>query len=325
MKSFSLWCDFIERDFLEGGFKELIDNSVINGATSNPSIFAQSFMSSPAYKAQINELKGKTPKNIYEALALKDIKRAAELLLPLYQAGNDGFISIEIDPFLCDDIMQSIDEGKRLFKSLNMPNIMIKVPATSAGYSVMSELVAGGINVNATLIFSPEQALSTLKALRDGYKDCQTKAPATVLSVFVSRFDRKCDKMLSENGFEKGRLGILNATYIYNFIKHEALPNTRCLFASTGVKGDEYKKSYYIDELLFENCVNTAPLETIKAYLSDGSKEFKAPTSQESITKYFEELTSKNINLAGVYHELIDEGIKAFHASFEELLTSLKG
>ena len=165
---FSLWADFIERDYLDKEFRELIDMGIINGATSNPAIFKSAILSSSAYKEQLATLGGLSAKEKYEAVAIFDIKKAADILRPLYDKGDDGYVSIEVDPFLCDDAAATIAEGKRLHVSINRPNVMIKVPATAAGYEAMEELVASGIAINATLIFSKEQALSCAKAFERG-------------------------------------------------------------------------------------------------------------------------------------------------------------
>ena len=155
---FSLWLDFVERDFLKNKFVPLLEKGVVKGATSNPSIFASAITKSDAYKAQLKTLEGKSPKEKYEALAIEDIKMAARALFPCYEVGKDGYISIEVDPFLSDDTEGTVAEAKRLFAEIDEPNVMIKLPATDAGYPAMTELMSTGISVNATLIFSPEQA-----------------------------------------------------------------------------------------------------------------------------------------------------------------------
>lgn len=165
---FSLWADFIERDYLDKEFKDLINDGIINGATSNPAIFKNAILNSPAYKEQLSTLGSFSAKEKYEAVAIYDIKKAADILKPLYEVGNDGYVSIEVDPFLCDDADATIKEGKRLFAEIGRNNVMIKVPATTAGYIAMEELSASGIPVNATLIFKKEQAVSCAKAFERG-------------------------------------------------------------------------------------------------------------------------------------------------------------
>lgn len=198
--NYSIWCDFIERDFLENRFQEIINDEVIKGATSNPAIFEASITGSVAYKQQLDMLQANDQKKIYEELAFKDIRRAAELLEPLYKIDtNNGFISIEVDPLLCDDAAGTIEEGLRIYKSLNADNVMIKIPATDAGYIAMRELSSRGIHINATLIFSPQQARNCAIALDDGIK-ASNKDTKGVVSVFVSRFDRLMDTTLGAKG-----------------------------------------------------------------------------------------------------------------------------
>ena len=167
---FSLWADFIERDFLDGEFKELIAQGVVNGATSNPAIFKGSILSSPAYREQLGQLGGHTPKEKYEALAIYDIQKAADVLRPLYARGDDGYVSIEVDPHLCDDTVGTLAEGRRLYRQINRPNVMIKVPATEAGYAAMEGLAADGICVNATLVFTKAQALACARAFQRAFE-----------------------------------------------------------------------------------------------------------------------------------------------------------
>ena len=321
---FSLWCDFVERSFLEHEFVELLDQGIVNAATSNPAIFKSAFLGSLAYVEAKQALKGKTPKEIYEALAIEDIRLAASKLLSLYEKGDDGFISIEVDPFLCDDADGTIEEGRRLFKAIGYPNVMIKIPATNAGFKAMETLLSEGIHVNATLIFSPEQTIQCLEAFKKAYHKTPTKAKA-VISIFVSRFDRKLDTKLQAEGLEASHIGIINALKCYKIIEQEAIKNVRALFASTGVKGDTLSLDYYIRKLLVPNAINTAPLETIKAFIVHGqeAKSIEIPSNEE-IEAFFNSLAHKGIDMNGVYQELMFEGLNSFKEAFVEILNSLK-
>lgn len=322
--NYSLWCDFIERDFLENRFKEIIKNGIIQGATSNPAIFESSITTSVAYKQQLDMLQANNEKTIYEELALTDIKRAAFLLDDLHKKdADDGFISIEVDPLLCDDAAGTIEEGIRLYSSINAENVMIKIPATDAGYIAMRELTSRGINVNATLIFSPQQAIKCAQALDEGIKDSNKDIKA-VISVFVSRFDRLMDNDLSNKGLQKSKLGIINATKCYYEVTKFQNSNIRTLFASTGVKGNELNPSYYIDNLIYPNSVNTAPLATIEDWLTDGKKEQTAIMSETDCDKYFELLKDKGIKMEEVYEKLLVDGLESFKNSFKDLLSKLK-
>lgn len=321
--NYSLWCDFIERDFLENRFQEIIKEEIIQGATSNPAIFESSISSSVAYKQQLDMLQANNAKTIYEELALTDIKRAADLLDDLHLNDlDDGFISIEVDPSLCDDAQGTIEEGVRLHSLINAENVMIKIPATEAGYIAMRELTSKGINVNATLVFSPDQAIKCTQALDEGIKESNKDIKA-VVSIFVSRFDRMTDGEFSSKGLLPSKLGIINATKCYHEINKLGNSNIRTLFASTGVKGNDLTPSYYIDNLIFPNSVNTAPLATIEDWVQDGSKQESEIMSESECNEYFEELKNKSINMEKIYNKLLSDGLDSFKVSFKDLLAKL--
>jgi len=268
------------------------------------SVFASAIISSDAYKEQLKSLEGKSPKEKYEALAIEDIRSAAKALFHLYEEGNDGYISIEVDPRLSNSAEATIEEGKRLFAIIGEPNVMIKIPATDAGYIAMAELLSMGIPVNATLVFSPKQAKSCLKAMKHG--------------------DRLLDPKLKEVGVTPALTGILNAANIYNIVEHNHTPSIRTLFASTGVKDDTLTPDYYIRELLAPHSINTAPLTTIEAYLKDPLSEPKLPTHIDEIDDYFKILEEKEVDMSAVYEELIQDGLSTFEKAFTEMLDSIK-
>ena len=323
---FSLWLDFVERSYLQEEFEALIDKGIVNGATSNPAIFATAISTSPAYKEQLFMLRDKSPKEKYEAMAIQDIKTASQKLRACYDTSNDGYISIEVDPFLANDTQATIAEAKRLFASISEPNIMIKIPATEAGYEAMYTLLSIGISVNATLIFSPDQAQKCLDAMSRGLdelsKGVGLKAQA-VISVFVSRFDRLLDNKLKEKGLEPSRTGIMNAAKIYAMVEDSKQKNIRTLFASTGVKGDALAGDYYIKELLAPHSVNTAPLATIEEYIKDPSTTAKLPIDPKEIEEYFDTLEKNDIEMQRVYTQLINEGLLAFEKAFEQMLMDI--
>ena len=321
--NFSLWCDFIERDFLENRFQDIINDGTIHGATSNPAIFESSISNSVAYGQQLQMLQANEAKTIYEELAITDIKRAAELLDDLHtQDADDGFISIEVDPLLCDDAQGTIEEGIRLNSLISADNVMIKVPATKAGYEAMKELTSAGIHVNATLIFSPQQAIKCAQALNEGIK-ASNKDTKAVISVFVSRLDRMCDAQFKAKGLEAGKLGLMNAIKCYHEVEKLENKNIRTLFASTGVKGDDLPGSYYVDNLLYPHSVNTAPLATIEEWKENGSKEPSEIILEDECDKYFALLESKGVDINHVYETLLTDGLESFKESFKDLLAKL--
>ncbi len=323
-KMISIWCDFIERSFLQGEFKELVAQGKIQGATSNPSIFAQA-LQSESYRASIEQLKhaGKKPKEIYETLAIEDIKSASEILYPLYAENpQNGLISIEIDPFLSEDVRASIDEGVRLWHEINAKNVMIKVPATQSGYTIMEHLMLRGINVNATLVFTKEQMRRVLQAFQKANTNAQG-----VISVFVSRFDRVIDLQLKDDTL-RGKYGIANAIAIYkDFLTYKPQPNHRILFASTGVKEQNaiYNDAgYYVYPLAFTHCVNTLPLQTLRAVQVD---KLQTPSMQQIASfddlEIAASLGDMDINLIAIEEQLLQEGLTSFEQSFQAMLDTL--
>ncbi|WP_428737757.1 transaldolase [Sulfurimonas sp.] len=320
---FSLWADFIERDYLDNEFRELIDAKIINGATSNPAIFKNAILNSPAYLEQLKSLDDHLDaKQKYEAVAIFDIQKAADVLRPLFDAGDDGYVSIEVDPYLCDDAEATIAEGKRLFATIDRPNVMIKVPATEAGYKAMEALTSEGIPVNATLIFKKAQAIECAQAFAKGCEKHGEKVD-TVISIFVSRVDRAIDKYLVEHDIEVALGGIYNSASIYSEIESMKVEGCRALFASTGVKDDSLPAHYYVEKLLAYHSVNTAPIDTIKAYNENGSKIKALPIDPQTIQEYFDKIAAIGLDLETVLDQQIEDGLVAFKDAFTDILEAL--
>ncbi|MCI6988972.1 MAG: transaldolase [Campylobacter sp.] len=324
---FSLWCDYLQRDFIDDEFAKLITDGVINGATSNPAIFKNAIVGSSAYDADKRALAGKNKKEIYESLVIKDIKNAASKLSKNYENGDDGFVSLEVDPSLSGDEKTTFEEGLRLFRAINMPNVMIKVPSTDAGFKAMSELLKLGVNVNATLVFSPFQTSKCLEAFRIGNAEFKKLNPAKelpkcVISVFVSRFDRVVDGELKKHNLPTAKFGIMNATSCYNLVERANLENVKTLFASTGVKGGDLEADYYIKSLKFKNSINTAPLDTLKKYAKNGGSDFIEPFSDGEIDEYFKAVR-RVVDKNALFDELLDDGLEQFEVAFAEIINSL--
>ncbi|GAB6044555.1 transaldolase [Caminibacter profundus] len=311
----SIWVDYLDREFLDTTFKEWVENGLVNGLTSNPAIFANA-LKKDVYKEDIEKLKGKSAKEIYEEIAVKDIQKACDILEPLYKDGNDGYASIEVDPRLINDANGTIDEALRLYDKIGRENVMIKIPANEAGYKAIEELAKRGININATLIFSPNQAMRTLEAMSKG-------DIAGVISVFVSRFDRKLNNDLAMQNLAKDRVGFFNAIKIYNQIEAAGFENIRTLFASTGVKQEYLPKDYYVQNLYLPHSVLTLPLDVIEE-IKDKELEESFNFQTKHIDAFFSFLTPAGISLQKVYQELFDEGVKAFDKAFEDMLSSIK-
>jgi transaldolase len=320
---FSLWADFIEREFIDTGLKRLIEEGVVNGATSNPAIFKNAILKSPAYRQQLETLKNHDPKAKYEAVAVYDIQKAADALRPLFDKGDDGYVSIEVDPHLCFDAVGTIEEGRRLHRSIGRPNVMIKVPATDAGYEAMEALTAEGIPVNATLVFSKDQALAAANSFARGREKGSVHVD-TVISIFVSRLDRAIDADLEAKGVQPALCGVYNASDIYAAVEAMEVPRCRVLFASTGVKSGGMRPSYYVDELLAAHSVNTAPIETIEAFVSHGDTQPKLPLDEARIQAHFEAVAAAGIEMEAVFARLMEEGLDAFKTAFDEILATLE-
>jgi len=315
----SIWVDYLERDFLDTEFKNLVNSGLVNGITSNPAIFANAITKSKAYKEDIAKLKGKSPEEIYEELAIKDIQKACDVLEKKYNEGNDGYASIEVNPKLANDYKGTIDEALRLVDKIKRDNLMIKIPATEAGYKAMADLAKRGININATLVFSPNQANKCAEALSN-----LPKNKKGVISVFVSRFDRELNNQLAKHNLSKDRIGFFNAIKIYNQINEKNLSNVRVLFASTGVKQDYLEPDYYVEQLNLENSVLTLPLDVIN-YIKNKELNEAFHFQTKHIDAFFSYLTPANISMQKTYDKLMDEGLKAFEDSFSNMLNSLKG
>ena len=310
----SIWVDYLDREFLNTTFKDWVDSGLVNGLTSNPAIFSNA-LKKDIYKEDLEKLKGKSPKEKYEEMAIKDIQKACDILKPLYDKGNDGFASIEVDPRLINEAKGTIDEALRLYDRIERENVMIKIPANEAGYKAMEEIAKKGININATLVFSPNQAMRALESIDKGDVN-------GVISVFVSRFDRKLNPILEKHNLAKDRVGFFNAIKIYNQIESANTPKIRTLFASTGVKQEYLPKDYYVENLYLPNSVLTLPLDVIET-IKDKELEESFHFQTKHIDAFFSFLTPSGINLQKVYQELFDEGVKAFEKAFEDMLNSI--
>ena len=309
----SIWVDYLDREFLDNEFRELVNSGLVNGLTSNPAIFANA-LKKDIYKEDLEKLKGKTPKEKYEEIAIKDIKKACDILMPLYEKSMDGFVSLEVDPTLINDAKGTIDEALRLVDKIKRDNLMIKIPANEAGYKAMKELSKRGININATLVFSPNQAMKALEAIEDAQG---------VISIFVSRFDRKLNPILEKQNLAKDRVGFFNAIKIYNQIEELGVKNIRALFASMGVKQDYLEKDYYVKNLYLNNSVLTLPLDVIEE-IKDKELEESFHFQTKHIDAFFSFLSPAGINMQKIYQELFDEGVRAFEEAFEGMLKGLK-
>lgn len=352
----SLWYDNIARDLLNSGELQRLVDEGITGLTSNPSIFKKAITKSSTYDEQLRELaqQGKGTKDIYEAMAMDDIRRAADILRPVYDRTEcaDGYVSLEVSPHLAHDTQGTIGEAARLFKQVDRPNLMIKIPGTPEGLPAVEESLANGLNINVTLIFSRKTYEHIMEAYIKGLER-RVKAGqplntiASVASFFVSRVDTMVDRMLSErivatgtgNLTEQGRMrglkgkvAIANARLAYQQFKKtfeserfKALKENgahvqRPVWASTSTKNPIYSDVMYVEGLIGPHTVNTAPPHTIEAFLDHGRVTATLEQWVGETQMVMSELAAIEIDMDAVTQHLLDEGVEAFADSFDDLL-----
>jgi transaldolase len=289
----SIWLDVLSRDLLDSGeFARMIDDSAITGATSNPTIFAKAIAGSDRYDDQLRAAVAagvRTPRELFFELALDDVRRAADLLRPTFDAsdGRDGFVSFECTPDLADDTAATIEQALELWSRLTRANVMIKVPATAAGVPAIEALTAAGVNVNVTLRFSVERYEQVIEAYIRGLERRRaTRQPldllASVASFFVSRVDAKADALLPADSDVRGRVALANAQRAYapyrrrfaddrwRRLADAGAHSQRPLWASTGTKNPAYSDLLYVEQLIAPDVINTMPEATLRAFADHG-------------------------------------------------------
>ena len=343
----SIWLDYISRSLLESGKLKNLIGQGLRGMTSNPTIFNQAISSSRDYDSKITKLleSGKKTFEIYDELTISDIQEACDTFKNVYERTDalDGYVSLEINPKLAMNTDESIKEGRRLFQKVKRPNCMIKVPSTKAGFPVIEELLADGINVNVTLIFSVEQYEQTAQAYLKGMsrlakKQKDLNRTRSVASVFVSRIDTAVDKLLDEKkapSVLKGKAAVANSQLIFEkfqsyfssdtykaLAKNKAQPQ-RVLWASTGTKNPAYSDIKYVTELISKPTVNTLPENTLNAVLDHGVVKEALIGDVQEARKIFSDLKALGMDVDQVCAKLLTDGVAAFEKSFDELLESI--
>ncbi|MUL35969.1 transaldolase [Gloeocapsopsis dulcis] len=358
----SIWMDNLTRDMIQSGeLKQLIENGGVCGITSNPAIFEKAIKGNAIYDADIEAgIKAELPTyQIYESLIFDDIRHACDILRPVYEASNrlDGYVSIEVPPTIADDTEATIKEAKRYYQEIGRENVMIKIPGTKAGLPAVEQVIAEGINVNVTLLFSVESYVETAWAYIRGLEKRVSEGKdisniASVASFFLSRIDSNIDQRIDEKlarGIDdislqakleavKGKVAIANAKIAYQKYKEifgsdrwKALAEKggkiqRLLWASTSTKDPKYSDVMYVDELIGPDTVNTLPPNTIEACADHCNVDNRIETDIEEAYKLIENLKDPdiNININEVMDELIVEGIDKFVKPFESLMQSLE-
>jgi transaldolase/glucose-6-phosphate isomerase len=345
----AIWLDYIRRNLLSnGGLKRLVDEDGIRGVTSNPTIFEKAIAGSTDYDDALRQMLAQDPKRevgkLYEPLAIEDIQSAADVLRPVYDKtrGEDGYVSLEVSPHLARDTQGTINEAKRLRSAVDRPNVMIKVPATPEGIPAIEELIAGGININVTLMFSMGHYEAVARAYVKGLERCADPSKvASVASFFVSRVDTVVDKALEAIGTPEakallGKIANANSKVVYRrfleifhgegfaSLRQRGARVQRPLWASTGTKNPAYSDVLYVENLIGPETVNTLPPDTIDAFRDHG--KVSGATVREGIEEAEADLAGLEklgIDLKAITEKLQTDGVAAFAASFDQLMAAL--
>jgi transaldolase/glucose-6-phosphate isomerase len=353
----SIWYDNIQRSLLENGqLKGMIERGEIKGVTSNPSIFQNAIAKTTDYNFALQPMAwaGLSAEEIFWELAVKDIQDAADLFLPIYHTNNkmDGFVSLEVSPFFAKDTQKTVEQARQLWKKVNRPNLMIKIPATVEGLPAIRAAIADGINVNVTLIFSIVRYKEVIEAYLSGLEDRlraggSIEGIASVASFFVSRVDSKVDGALNalvesskvkaaDNSDLLGKAAIANAKLAFQEFKSEFSAERfgrlqqkgaqvqRPLWASTSTKNPNYRDVIYVEELIGPQTVNTMPPATLAAFLDHGKAEILIEKDIQAARASLAALEKLGIHMDVVTRELEDEGVKAFADAFTALIASVE-
>jgi len=356
----AVWIDFLSRDFVaDGSLAALVKNDGLRGLTSNPSIFAAAIEKGGVYQTALAKLVGElgadaSPKGLYERLAVADIQAAADVMKPVYQAtgGSDGFVSLEVSPALADDTEGTVLEARRLWKSVDRPNLMVKVPGTEAGLPAIRQLLGEGININITLLFSQKVYGQVVDAYFDGLEKLakdggDVARMASVASFFVSRIDTEADAQIDQRLKDidpgdrdalaalKGKVAIANAKLAYQLYKKRfaeprwaalrdkgARPQ-RLLWASTSAKNPAYRDVIYAEELIGPDTVDTMPPATVDAFRDHGRPRASLEENIGDAERVMTALARSGISIDQITDKLKADGVRLFADAFDKLLAAV--
>jgi transaldolase / glucose-6-phosphate isomerase len=355
----SMWLDYIRRDLITGGgLEKLIEVDGLRGMTSNPSIFEKAIAESSLYDDILQSLASKPDldtKSRYEQIAIRDIQDAADLLRPVYEESKfrDGYVSLEVSPLLALKTKETIDEARRLWKTVNRENVMIKVPGTAEGLPAIRQLIGEGININVTLLFAQEVYEKVAEAYIAGLEDLakrggNLKKMAGVASFFISRIDTLVDSMIDDKlkttdaqqqtllKSLKGKVAIANGklTYqryqkIFSGPRWEPLAakgaqTQRVLWASTSTKNPAYRDVMYVEELIGPDTVDTMPPVTMDAFRDHGKLRNSLTENVPAAQKVMDDLTKAGISIKEVTTKLTTDGVELFADAFHKLLAAVE-
>ena len=343
----SIWLDLLDREIMRSGkLQSLIDNDDLRGLTSNPAIFEKAISGSSDYDQDIVELSKKEDDNaaIFFEMAIADIQKAADIFKPVYNKtnGEDGFVSLEVSPYLARDTDGTIAQAKDLWNRVNRKNVMIKIPGTKEGLVAIRECLREGININVTLLFGLPRYKEITEAFMGGLEDRlaegnSIKDISSVASFFLSRIDVMVDPMLKEKDAEnlKGKIAIASAKQAYQIylemisserfkkLEDNGVRPQRVLYASTGTKDPSFSDVLYVESIIGKDTINTLPIETIDAFRDHGKAEETLTSNLDEANKAMAELKEKGIDIDKITQKLENEGIDKFSEAYNKLLKSI--
>src|ERR1017187_9897903 len=354
----SIWLDYIRRDLLTGGeLKRLVKDDGLRGMTSNPAIFEKAIADSTLYDDVLKSLQSRTDLDAtgrYEILAIRDIQDAADILRPVYESTKqrDGYVSLEVSPYLARDTQGTLHEARRLWKAVGRPNIMIKVPGTKEGIPAFQQLISEGINVNVTLLFSQEVYQKVADAYVAGVEQLAAHGDvhkiASVASFFISRIDNAIDAAIaarlktSKDAREQeqlksvqGKVAIANGKLAYQRYQKtfgsdrwkklaaQGAQTQRVLWASTSTKNPAYRDVLYVEELIGPDTVNTLPPATLEAFRDHGLPRLSLTEDIPSAEQTMKTLAQLGISIDEVTDKLTDDGVRLFAEAFDKLLKAV--
>jgi transaldolase len=345
----SVWIDYLSRRLIkEGELERLMREDAVVGVTSNPTIFQKAIAEGDAYDEQLREVLAEEDdaKEVFLKLAVKDVKDACDLLRSVWDGGHgqDGYVSIEVDPNLASDTEATTAEAQRLHELVDKPNCFVKIPATKAGLPAIEEMIARGRNINVTLIFSLQRYSEVVEAYLRGIERLvesggDPSKVASVASFFVSRVDTEADRRLDEAGAPddlKGKLAVANAKLAYQRYKElhsgsrwdalagKGAATQRCLWASTSTKNPDYRDVMYVEELIGPETVDTMPEETIVAFQDHGEVALTLEADLDEAKRVFERVADAGVDYDDVVAVLEQEGVQKFSDSFAELMEGVR-
>ena len=356
----SVWLDYIRRDLLTSGqLKKMIAEDGLRGMTSNPAIFEKAIADSSLYDDVLKTLASRPDLDAvarYEQLAIRDIQDAADLLRPVYDSSafRDGYVSLEVSPYLARETAKTIAEARRLWKAVNRENVMIKVPGTAEGIPAIRQLVGEGININVTLLFAQEVYEQVANAYLDGLdalagRNGNLHKMASVASFFISRIDTLTDGMLADKQKAAtdpaqqallknllGKIAIANAKLTYQRYQEifsgprwqtlaaKGAQTQRVLWASTSTKNPAYRDVIYVEELIGPDTVNTIPPATLDAFRDHGQLRSSLTEDVAAARKVMDGLAAAGVSMPAVTTKLTEDGVKLFADAFDKLLAAVE-